>query len=109
MNLGNPGLALSRNSGGSRAANADGAPRKHRAFHSSQPRESQSPAAHTGVILRSGLLAASRRMGHVLWRSSFEARRRWLAPQDDVTSPSFGNAPGAAANAARARALSSFI
>jgi hypothetical protein len=32
-----PGLALSRNSGGSRAANADGAPRKHAAFHSSEP------------------------------------------------------------------------
>jgi hypothetical protein len=32
-----PGLALSRNSGGSRAANADGAPCKHAAFHSSRP------------------------------------------------------------------------
>ena len=39
----NPGLAPSRSSGGSRAANADGAPRKHGAFHSSQPGKSQSP------------------------------------------------------------------
>src|SRR3979411_2300742 len=37
------------------------------------------------------------------WRSSFEARQRWLAPQDDVTTPNFGNTPGAAASAARAR------
>jgi hypothetical protein len=31
-----PGLALSQSSGGSRAANLDGAPRKHAAFHSSR-------------------------------------------------------------------------
>jgi putative toxin-antitoxin system antitoxin component (TIGR02293 family) len=43
MNIGGPGLAPSRNSGGSRAANADGAPRKHAAFHSSRGPEAQSP------------------------------------------------------------------
>src|ERR1700761_1930288 len=40
-----PGLALSRNSVGSRAANADGAPRKHGAFHSSQPPDRKAPPA----------------------------------------------------------------
>src|SRR6202051_4744461 len=34
VNVANPGLAPSQSSGGSRAANADGAPRKHGAFHS---------------------------------------------------------------------------
>src|SRR5205814_296281 len=41
--LGDPGLALSRNSGESRAANADGAPRKHAAFHSSQRKDGKAP------------------------------------------------------------------
>src|SRR5436309_15797157 len=41
--LGDPGLALSRNSGGSRAANADGAPRKHAAFHSSERKDGKAP------------------------------------------------------------------
>jgi hypothetical protein len=49
MNQKDPGLALSRNSDGSRAANADGAPRKHGAFHSSQPRARK---ALPHVILR---------------------------------------------------------
>jgi hypothetical protein len=44
MNEGGPGLALSRSSGGSRAANADdGAPRKHAAFHSSRGLNRKAP------------------------------------------------------------------
>src|SRR5580704_11429841 len=93
MNIGDPGLAPSQSSGGSRAANVDGAPRKHGVSHSSREPARKAPT-QTSVIL---------------WLSSFEARRRGLAPQDDGTIPSFGNASGAAANIARARALSSFI
>src|ERR1700682_6429006 len=58
MNQKGPGLALSRNSDGSRAANADGAPRKHGAFHSSQPRARKAPPH---VILRGGATGSSPR------------------------------------------------
>src|SRR5882672_8748644 len=47
VNEANPGLAPSRSSGGSRAANADGAPRKHGAFHSSRTAKSQRARAPT--------------------------------------------------------------
>jgi hypothetical protein len=36
------------------------------------------------LILRSGLLAASRRMGHKRSRPSFETPRKRAAPQDEV-------------------------
>src|SRR6266478_1375835 len=53
MNEGGPGLALSRSSGGSRAANADdGAPRKHAAFHSSRRPDRKAPAAHAASSRR---------------------------------------------------------
>src|SRR6202022_3124044 len=58
MNQKGPGLALSRNSDGSRAANADGGPRKHEAFHSSQPRDRKAPP---DVILRGGVTGSSPR------------------------------------------------
>src|SRR5260370_21620092 len=77
---GDPGLAPSRSSGGSRAANPDGAPRKHGAFHSSRPPD------------RKALL----HMGY-------------LSGDDEPITPSFGNAAGDAANAPRARALWSSI
>src|ERR1700694_5839576 len=58
MNQKGPGLALSRNSDGSRAANAEGAPRKHAAFHSSQPRARKAPPH---VILRGGATGSNAR------------------------------------------------
>jgi hypothetical protein len=37
------------------------------------------------LILRSGLLAASRRIGHKRLLPSFETPRKWAAPQDEGT------------------------
>src|ERR1700712_1887592 len=54
----NPGLAPSRSSGGSRAANPYDAPRKHGAFHSSRNGKSQRPAglrSHCQAALSGGL------------------------------------------------------
>jgi hypothetical protein len=52
MNEKDPGLAPSRNSGGSRAANADDAPFKHAGFHSSRPLDRKALPRAKDVILR---------------------------------------------------------
>src|ERR1700676_594970 len=83
---GNPGLAPSlRSSGGSRAANADGAPRKHGLSIAAGGENRKAPGI-PAVILRGS--------------------PKRLAPQDDAIVPSFGKAPGAAASRSRAAALS---
>src|SRR3954471_22107166 len=57
MNQWDPGLAPSRSSGGSRAANADGAPRKHAAFHSSRAPDRKAPRRSLSRLMWPGRIS----------------------------------------------------
>src|ERR1700738_3356337 len=100
MNERGPGLAPSRSSGGSRAANADGAPRKKPPFKSSRPPESQSlphlwphPRGSRFRVARPGRIA-----GNDLVRPDIPRHHAAGADQGAVADGHAGQDDGAAAD-----------
>src|SRR5437763_3918690 len=81
--LGDPGLALSQNSGGSRAANADGAPRKHAAFHSSQRKDGKAPP-HVQTLRQGWGPRKSRGRTSAASRRNASERFRYFPPRSKM-------------------------